>query len=100
MLYIDKKFSQIYLTDPGLPDEPQSINVCTSEMYNAYFDSCFRLVTDSKTFNEAKAFCEADNAYLASVYDGYEQAYIETQLYVNELQSAWIGMADVSLLHL
>ncbi|XP_072020400.1 macrophage mannose receptor 1-like [Amphiura filiformis] len=80
--------------DPALPDNPQSINVCTSETYTAYFDSCFRVLTSPVGFNEAEAKCEADGATLASVYDGYEQAFIETQMYANDLTSVWIGMSD------
>ena len=53
-------------------------------------------MTSPKTFQEAAAMCEADGAYLSSVYDGYEQAYIETQMYLNEMATAWIGLADVS----
>ena len=41
--------------------------------------------------------CEAEGSYLASIHDGYNEAFIETVMLNNGLPNVWIGLQqDVS----
>ena len=54
-----------------------------------------RVVTEPMTYANAQAFCDSDNAMLASLEDRYEQAFVEVTTLNNEVNEAWIGlMAD------
>ena len=62
--------------------------------YLAYFNQCFRIVTDSSTYEAAKTVCEEDSTTLATIKDGYEEAFVETLMYTNDLDYVWIGLTD------
>ena len=96
MLLSDYKlFMFLLCTDPNLPGNPDIISSCFRGDYQSYFDSCFRVETTPMTYIEAMAMCESENAQLASVADRYQEAFVQTVLYNNRLQSMWLGlMAD------
>ena len=84
-----------------MPDQPPVLDTCKdAQGYTAYFDSCFRLSSNAATFSVAQSTCKAEGGYLSSVVDGYEEAIIETMMYMNNVDSAWLGMTDVSTKHL
>ena len=84
--------SVFFFVDPTLPGNPDIISQCERPGYQSYFQSCFRVVTDAKTFSQAQAVCEAEMANLASLNDLYEEAFAEVVLFNNNLDSAWIGL--------
>ncbi|XP_038078523.1 macrophage mannose receptor 1-like [Patiria miniata] len=54
--------------------------------------SCFRILTHNTTFSNAQGDCEEDGAYLASVGDAYEEAFIEMFMSYFGVDMVWIGM--------
>lgn len=48
-------------------------------------------------FSQAQVACEDRLANLASVVDGYEEGFVETLLFQNNLESAWIGLNDMKV---
>ena len=82
--------------DPDLPDTPPQVGECTMAegQYISYFNNCFRLVTDAFSYSDARAFCEEDSTTLATIKDGYEEAFVETMMYTNTLDYVWIGLTD------
>ena len=87
-----KCFYLFFLLDPNLPGNPDVISNCGREGYQSYFDSCFRVETTPMTYDEAMAMCEAESAQLASLADPYQEAFVQTVLYNNRLDSMWIGL--------
>ena len=50
-----------------------------------------------KNFADAQAQCEKDTGNLATVTDGFVEAFMETLLFYYNIRDAWIGlMQDVS----
>ncbi len=84
--------SDSIFVDPNLPGNPEIISQCDRPGYQSYFQSCFRVVTELKTFTDAQATCEAEMANLASINDLYEEGFAEVVMFNNELESAWIGL--------
>ena len=41
------------------------------------------------------ATCEAEGTTLATVKDGWDEAFIETYMYINSIRNAWIGLQDL-----
>ena len=88
-------FIFLYSTDPELPDNPPQVSECTMGAdYLSYFNQCFRLVKSPASYQEARAVCEEDSTTLATIKDGYEEAFVETLMYSNGLRYVWIGLTD------
>ena len=50
-----------------------------------------KIITQNLTWSEAKARCQQDGAYLASIRNEWTRAYIELQA-INLNSSLWIGL--------
>ena len=44
------------------------------------------------SYDDAKEYCAGDSTELAFFSDRYEQAFIQTQLYANDIGAVWLGM--------
>ena len=79
-------------TDSNLPPpDPQRGN-CSLDGYLPYFDDCFKINTTRMTFDDARQACEDEGAALATVIDGFAEAFIlANMLYANDVQASWIG---------
>ncbi|XP_067326422.1 macrophage mannose receptor 1-like [Anolis sagrei] len=56
---------------------------------------CYFIGQTTKTFSEAKTFCEAAKGFLTSVLDRYEQAYLTSLVGLCSERYFWIGLSDV-----
>ncbi|XP_072020013.1 LOW QUALITY PROTEIN: uncharacterized protein [Amphiura filiformis] len=79
--------------DPQWDPNPPIVNRCPDEGYQSYFLSCYKFVTDIKSFADAQADCESEGAVLASFPDRYELAFGETVMHYNKIENIWIGFA-------
>ena len=79
-------------TDPALPGNGPLKNTCTKTGYQSYYDSCYKLDTTPRTYDAAISNCAIDGAFLASIPDGYDEAFIETEILKNGFSAAWIGL--------
>ncbi|XP_071488666.1 macrophage mannose receptor 1-like [Diadema antillarum] len=77
--------------DPTRTSPPDIISLCNAD-YESYFQSCFKFYPAPKTFSDAEGVCVAEGTHLASITDAYEEAYLESVLYKEQLESAWIGL--------
>ncbi|XP_790560.4 macrophage mannose receptor 1 [Strongylocentrotus purpuratus] len=78
--------------DPSLTPPPSGgISLCRPD-YITYFQGCFKYVSDDLNYDEAEAACAKDNTHLATIVDAYDEAFIETLMYENGHDSAWIGL--------
>ncbi|XP_072048887.1 macrophage mannose receptor 1-like [Amphiura filiformis] len=73
--------------------DPNPHNLCLEQGYQSYFLSCYKFVTDFKSFADAQADCESEGAVLASFPDRYELAFGETVMHYNKIENIWIGLA-------
>uniref|UniRef100_A0A8D0EKF2 MRC1 protein n=1 Tax=Strix occidentalis caurina TaxID=311401 RepID=A0A8D0EKF2_STROC len=55
---------------------------------------CYLVGHTSVTFSEAKKTCERSSAYLASIGDRYEQAYLISLIGLSSEKYFWIGLTD------
>ena len=92
-------FNATVLTDKLLsPDEsitPEDLpfKLCPSNSeYIVYEGNCFKVAQVASTHGTARDKCEEDGAMLASVADGYEQAFIEMLMVYYNIETAWIGL--------
>ena len=57
--------------------------------------NCYKLVSrQQKTWNSASDFCKSDGANLASIRDGFEQAYMSL-IKTSSINAEWIGLKSV-----
>nr|XP_054750502.1 macrophage mannose receptor 1-like [Lytechinus pictus] len=78
--------------DPSLtPPPPGGISLCRAG-YISYFQGCFKYVSDNLNYDEAETACAKDMTHLATIGDAYDEAFIETLMYENGHNSAWIGL--------
>ena len=80
--------------DPSLPIIPPDSGTCINDGYFDYFGTCYRVYPVLKTFSEAKAMCEGDFTVLATIPDGFQEAFLETQLFKNGDVPLWIGLLN------
>ncbi|KAM8728032.1 macrophage mannose receptor 1-like isoform 2-T2 [Acanthopagrus schlegelii] len=74
--------------DPSLPDTPEPT---TYTDYVRILNDSIKVVTLPMTWKAAKAHCQGDGAQLASVRNGWSQAYIELMA-MNLRAPLWIGL--------
>uniref|UniRef100_A0A8B9QQM5 Macrophage mannose receptor 1 n=1 Tax=Anas platyrhynchos TaxID=8839 RepID=A0A8B9QQM5_ANAPL len=55
---------------------------------------CYSIGQLPATFSEAKQICEENKAYLATVTDRYEQAFLTSVIGFNPAKHFWIGLSD------
>jgi hypothetical protein len=74
-------------------DPPLQSDKCENEGYRSIDNgvNCYRLITEMKTWSEAKAYCEKEEkARLITITDGFEQAFMRLITYGNH--NPWIGL--------
>lgn len=81
--------------DDAYPQQPPDPNNCDTG-YIQYYDSCFKLITSEMDFATAGVTCQSDGYYLASIFDEYEEAFVELLMYSNGGIPVWIGMTKNS----
>ncbi|XP_077993133.1 macrophage mannose receptor 1-like [Glandiceps talaboti] len=79
--------------DPSYPAPTQAVNPCRAG-YEYYYNSCYKKLTGSYTWNSAKEACVSDESDLVSIENIYEQYYIETHMFEIDSQ-IWIGLNDL-----
>ena len=91
------EFLYIFFPDPVYGPNPTFGSTCSRDGYQSYFEDCYKLVLEPRVYSDAKDMCEAEGAYLASIHDGYNEAFVETVMLKNGLPNVWIGLQkDVS----
>ncbi len=89
----------ICITDPAIPDYPSG-DICSQPGYFRHNGVCFKVydkMDQRKNFADAQAQCEKDTGNLATVTDGFFEAFMETLLFYYKIRDAWIGLLqDVS----
>ena len=50
------------------------------------------------SFSQAKAYCEGEGTVLATISDGFQQAFVETQVFKNGGDSVYIGLLNDQVL--
>ena len=81
------------ISDPSETGEnPTLPNTCTQSGYKSYGDGCYKLDEVPRTYDTARTMCENEGAFLASIGDGYDEAFVETVLLKNGYAAAWIGL--------
>ncbi|XP_072021061.1 macrophage mannose receptor 1-like [Amphiura filiformis] len=78
--------------DPMYGPNPTFGSTCQRAGYQSYFESCFRLDTEPRVFDDAVNMCEAEGSSLATINDGYDEAFAELIMLNNGFPSAWIGL--------
>ena len=78
--------------DPQWDPNPPLNSQCVDPDYQLYYLSCYKFVTDVKTYADARAACEDEGATLASFSDMYELAFAETVMHNNKMDTIWIGL--------
>ncbi|XP_043921440.1 macrophage mannose receptor 1-like [Protopterus annectens] len=56
---------------------------------------CYFIGSTAKTFAEANQTCRSDGAYLVTVEDRYEQAYLTTLIGLRPEKYFWLGMSNI-----
>ena len=84
------------LSDPELPSNATVIpEMCDFPSgYRKYNDSCYRLVNETLTFNEAQASCGSDNAWVTRARDGFYNSLLTLMINADssDVKPVWIGM--------
>ncbi|KAJ8030095.1 Macrophage mannose receptor 1 [Holothuria leucospilota] len=75
---------------------PPTLTAC-AEGYQFYENSCYKVITDQHAYEDAKYACQDRNigqpVSLASVFDLYEQSYLELLVMRSELdEPVWLGL--------
>ncbi|XP_033624641.1 macrophage mannose receptor 1-like [Asterias rubens] len=79
--------------DESITPEDLPFKLCPSNSeYIVYEGNCFKVAQVASTHGTARDKCEEDGATLASVADGYEQAFIEMLMVYYNIETAWIGL--------
>ena len=76
---------------------PQENNGCDKVGYQTLDggQNCYKLFSGlRKTWNSASDYCKLDGGNLASVRDGFEQAYLSL-LKTSSINNEWIGLKSV-----
>ncbi|XP_022088561.1 lymphocyte antigen 75-like [Acanthaster planci] len=80
----------------GTPPPPPSCSDINPNLadYTKYGDACFKVdLSQKRTFDGAKAYCDSDGATLASVRNGFEQSQLVTMAMEAD-DNVWIGLYD------
>uniref|UniRef100_A0A663LWS6 C-type lectin domain-containing protein n=1 Tax=Athene cunicularia TaxID=194338 RepID=A0A663LWS6_ATHCN len=91
----DRKLGYICRRDPlqGVSGTAKADPACWKgwERHGFY---CYLVGHTSVTFSEAKKTCERSSAYLTSIGDRYEQAYLISLIGLSSEKYFWIGLTD------
>ncbi|XP_078374843.1 asialoglycoprotein receptor 2-like [Oculina patagonica] len=61
--------------------------------WSAYEGSCYKLFTDEKDWNSAKAFCNTEGAQLVKIENANENDFIKREFLIGKADY-WIGLTD------
>ena len=65
--------------------------------YIPYWQACYKLSTDKKTWRQARDACAADGASLASIHSDVENAAMFALSSAQTKESTWIGLNDLTV---
>ncbi|XP_076033567.1 macrophage mannose receptor 1-like isoform X2 [Oratosquilla oratoria] len=77
---------------------PAPVPMCDEpyDLYESLADSCYRFITEPKTWQEAEDACVADGAHLVSVQDLGTNSYLWSVMQNLELtEETWIGLNSI-----
>uniref|UniRef100_A0A9J8DJE6 C-type lectin domain-containing protein n=1 Tax=Cyprinus carpio carpio TaxID=630221 RepID=A0A9J8DJE6_CYPCA len=74
----------------SIPVPPPTSTPCSSG-YITWYSSCYKLVSEPKTWEEAQQACVKEGGNLASVDMSYDQAFISAAVQQGKTD-AWIGL--------
>ena len=80
--------------DPAYPDIPIGNEVCIKASYYKYGQDCYKVNPTLMTFSDAKRYCENDGTVLATIADGFQEAFVETMVAKYGGEQLWIGLFD------
>uniref|UniRef100_A0A8C9SVS1 C-type lectin domain-containing protein n=1 Tax=Scleropages formosus TaxID=113540 RepID=A0A8C9SVS1_SCLFO len=72
------------------PEPPPTQNPCPSG-YTSWYNNCYKLVEEHKTWEEAQLACEQEKGNLASIDYSYDQAFVAGAV-LQGMSDAWIGL--------
>uniref|UniRef100_A0A8C2GRF6 C-type lectin domain-containing protein n=1 Tax=Cyprinus carpio TaxID=7962 RepID=A0A8C2GRF6_CYPCA len=81
----------------SIPVPPPTSTPCSSG-YITWYSSCYKLVSEPKTWEEAQQACVKEGGNLASVDMSYDQAFISAAVQQGKTD-AWIGLRRLVLPH-
>ena len=87
-------FVLLLAIDPVYPDNPIPNQPCVKSSYTKYGPDCYKVVPSLMTFDAAKTYCENDGTILATISDGYQEAFVETMVAKYGGEQLWIGLVD------
>ncbi|KAM9163688.1 macrophage mannose receptor 1-like isoform 1-T1 [Pangshura tecta] len=93
----EKKLGYICKRTP-LPQAPREVEIIDpgcQRGWKRHGFHCYLVGHTSVTFSEANKTCERSNAYLATVEDKNEQAYLISLIGLRPEKYFWIGLSDV-----
>ncbi|XP_064594480.1 macrophage mannose receptor 1-like isoform X2 [Liolophura sinensis] len=64
--------------------------------YQVYGQSCYKMDTTARSWDDASAACKKDGAHLVSIGDAFEQAHVRVMTYGQKM-NFWTGMTDRKL---
>ncbi|XP_036384637.1 C-type mannose receptor 2 [Megalops cyprinoides] len=74
----------------SIPEPPPTKNPCPSG-YTSWYNNCYKLVEEYKTWEEAQAACQQEKGNLASIDQSYDQAFV-AGVVLQGKSDAWIGL--------
>ncbi|XP_019388002.1 PREDICTED: macrophage mannose receptor 1-like [Crocodylus porosus] len=93
----EKKFGYICKRKPLAeePGEAEIIDQGCQKGWKRHGFYCYLVGQVPATFSEAKQMCENNKAFLVTVQDRYEQAFLTSQIGHRPTKYFWIGLSDV-----
>ncbi|XP_038058604.1 lymphocyte antigen 75-like [Patiria miniata] len=83
--------------DPTLPTAAPPENNCPKDDYLPYVEDCFKINMDKMNFADATKYCADDGTYLATITNGYDEAFVMYNTLMQGQAGAppdavWIGL--------
>ncbi|OXB84688.1 UNVERIFIED_CONTAM: hypothetical protein H355_001165 [Colinus virginianus] len=93
----EKKIGYICKRKPmsEAPAEEETIDMGCQRGWKRHGFYCYFIGNTFVTFSQANHTCESHQAYLATVQDRYEQAYLTSLVGLKTERYFWIGLSDV-----
>ncbi|OXB67694.1 hypothetical protein ASZ78_015226, partial [Callipepla squamata] len=93
----EKKIGYICKRKPmsEAPAEEETIDMGCQRDWKRHGFYCYFIGNTFVTFSQANHTCESHQAYLATVQDRYEQAYLTSLVGLKTERYFWIGLSDV-----
>ncbi|XP_076033572.1 macrophage mannose receptor 1-like isoform X5 [Oratosquilla oratoria] len=77
---------------------PAPVLMCDEpyNLYESFADSCYRFISEPKTWQEAEDACVADGAHLVSIQDLGTNSYLWSVMQnLEQTEAAWIGLNSI-----